>query len=197
MIGFYPEQSVAFTLPVHNCRPVSKRMKFYARFLTARQRIQLQALMKAAIEAEQADDTATMLDKLDAAIAMLIVRVENAPTDFNVEKASHHLSSEDLWTTYAGASEAIGFTRDDLKKSASPSNSSSKSTANTAAPADGSADAPAATIVAQDPADLLRKAMTAPPAPPAPPSPPTSDGREADATSDSDAGTNPAPKNPH
>lgn len=152
MIGFYPEQTQAFSLPIHSEVPEPKRPRFFARYLTPREAAKVSSLATESVKAEATGDTETACVKLDEALGVLLAsKGENWPEKFAPVCATHFLMIADAWDLYAGAIEAIRLGRDDLKKSASPSKLDSASTASIApppagVPAVGEASSPTATV---------------------------------------------------
>lgn len=126
MQGFYPSRTKAFDLPIHRHIEEPKRPRFYARFITRKERLELTELVRSATQDEDKGDFAAATKKLDTAISRLIDGAENVPEAFDLKEASKSLDAEDCWALYAEGMAAIAVTRDELKKSASPSPSEAK-----------------------------------------------------------------------
>lgn len=137
MRGLYPEESIPFHLPIHGKIPADRRPTFLQRSLVARQRFALDALIDEAAQLERQGKTAEALDKLLEALALTLAGWKNIDLPFDPKLLPDHLDYGDIWAVYTEGMAALRLSREELKKSESPSESDTASTAATAPSADG------------------------------------------------------------
>jgi len=124
MIGLMTEQTVDFTLSVHAKLEEATRPVFRARYMTARQWMQCDELVR---KAAQQQDNQAGLDALVQAIGMTVVGwqvADEAFTACDMARLPDLLTFAELWEVMYGALEAQMPGADERKKSASPSPSS-------------------------------------------------------------------------
>lgn len=150
-LGVTPEQTTTFHLPGDSHLPEDERASFDAAFLTARQMLQREQLMR---EAVQIGDPEEALDKLFEALDGLIVGWRNLrdaegrtvlmgrPAGPGQRPSPRQtfdplldvLSTGQLWDLYTFAIRAVRLSELDLGKSGSGSDSDSASSAAAAEP---------------------------------------------------------------
>lgn len=136
MKGLYPNERIAFTLPLHNHVPEADRPKLYARFFTGKERIEMSRLVDEAVEAEQAADHGKSMDCLIAALRLLLVGWDlDMAFQLDANHLLDHFDTNDLWDLFTEARKAVDVRRDALKKSARQSPSDSATSVDPAAPA--------------------------------------------------------------
>lgn len=139
MIGFYASLKIPFSIAVHAAIPEDSRPTFLARFVVARQQIELDTIIRTAVQHQLDAKNDEALAEFLKALHILLAGWKNVtddqgkPVEFDVSRLPDLLTFQDIWSILTEGQNAIRAKVDDLKKSASPSPSAGEGSANPAA----------------------------------------------------------------